>query len=695
MNFKKAVFVGMGIFMMGGILGGTKPVKAAGMTVDVTTCGANGADTLADTKAIQAALDKVCDAGGGTVMIPSGKYYLDDSLVISSDTTLSLAASATLVRKDPSKPMLRDYKGAVDTVLAGKGYSNAKNIKITGGVWDGNIKGESASTPEGIMRIYCASNVTISDCTLTGVCGYHHINLAAVDTAVVSNVKFTGFVKFSGTDYKSLETGEGNSNELNASASITSEALQIDYFDKKEYYCKNVTVSGCTFDGVLSGVGNHHKESMATNVVIKNNTFQNIQNTCVNLYSFQNVTVSNNKAVNVRAFARVCGGKSCTVSDNNISAYTNAAKNKFNMFRISDKAVLTIENNVISGAGVSAVKLDSGSSVKINNNTINAPVLNGIMVNDSSADISGNKISAAGNDAIWYSDGSGSVVKNSIDTPKRFGIFTTKSNVDIGDNTVANPAESGIYIKGGSGSITGNSVSGNKKGSGIYVTDKAKAGKIDNNVITKSGENGIYVKSASANSVSGNTVQGSKGKGISIYSAAAKLYGNIVKASKMHGIYIFKGKATVSDSNKVTGSKDRGLRVSGGKVFVESGNAKMLVQDRELIVSGIANKKVKEVTIPAKVKFDKEIFLVTQIGDNAFQNQKKLTKVVIGKNVRQIGKKAFFKCKNLKNVIIKSDKLSKNTVANNTFSKISKKCKFKLPAAKAKEYQAILKASGV
>ncbi len=695
MKFQKAVLVGLSMLTLGGIFSIAEPVKAANLTVDVTSYGANGTDMAADTKAIQAALDDVAEAGAGTVTVPAGKYYLDDSLVIYSNTTLSLAANATMIRKDPAKPMLRDYKGAVDTVLAGKGYGHAKNIKITGGVWDGNIKGESASTPEGIMRIYCATNVTISDSTLTGVCGFHHINLAAVDTAVITNVKFTGFVKYTGTNYKSLETGEGNSNELNSTASITSEALQIDYFDKKEYYCKNVTVSNCTFDGVLSGVGNHHKESMATNITIKNNTFQNIQNTCVNLYSFQNVTVSNNKAANVRAFARVCGGKDCTISGNTISTYTNASKNKFNMFRISDKAVLTIENNVISGAGVSAVKLDSGSSAKINNNTIKSPTLNGIMVNDSSADISGNAISAAGNDAVWYSDGSGSVKNNNINTTKRFGVFTTKSKVDIGNNVVTNSAESGIYMKSGSGNIAGNSVSSNKKGSGIYVTDKAKTGQINNNVVMQSGENGIYVKGASADTVSGNTVQSSKGKGISIYSATAKLYGNVVKSSKMHGIYIFKGKATVSDTNKVSGSKDRGLRVSGGKVYVESGNAKMLVNEKDLIVSGAADKKMKVVTIPAKVKFDKEIFRVTQIGNNAFKNQKKLTKVVIGKNVSQIGNKAFYKCKNLKNVIIKSDKLSKYSVANDAFLKMSKKCKFKLPAKKSKEYQSILKAAGV
>ena len=130
MKFRKALLVGMGIFMMGGLIGGTEPAKAANITVDVTSYGANGADSAADTRAIQAALDDVAAAGSGTVTVPSGNYYLDDSLVISSNTTLKLAASATMIRKDPSKPMLRDYKGAVNQVRAGKGYGNVKNIQL-------------------------------------------------------------------------------------------------------------------------------------------------------------------------------------------------------------------------------------------------------------------------------------------------------------------------------------------------------------------------------------------------------------------------------------------------------------------------------------------------------------------------------------------------------------------------------------
>ena len=282
---------------------------AGGLSVNVVSdYGADGTDKKADTTAFQNALNAVRDAGGGTVTVPNGKYYIDKSLVIYSDTTLSLSSGAEIIRTVYDVPMIRDYSGTQSEVLGGQGYGYAKNITITGGTWNGNVSGKSFATKEDIMRIYCATNVKISDCTIKGVCGDHHLDFASVDKINVSNVKFSGFVKLSTVDYSSLEKGDENQNELNSDtlSSITSEAVQFDMFEGKG--CKNVTVSGCTFDGVLSGVGNHHEKENTSNIKILNNTFKNVENTCVNLYSFTTTEVSGNTATNVRSFARVYGG---------------------------------------------------------------------------------------------------------------------------------------------------------------------------------------------------------------------------------------------------------------------------------------------------------------------------------------------------------------------------------------------------
>lgn len=941
---------------------------AGGLSVNVVSdYGADGTDKKTDTTAFQNALNAVRDAGGGTVTVPNGKYYIDKSLVIYSDTTLSLSNGAEIIRTVYDVPMIRDYSGSQSEVLSGQGYGYAKNIIITGGTWNGNVSGTSFATKEDIMRIYCATNVRISDCTIKGVCGDHHLDFASVDKINVSNVKFSGFVKLSTVDYSSLEKGDENQNELNSDtlSSITSEAVQFDMFEGKG--CKNVTVSGCTFDGVLSGVGNHHEKGNTSNIKILNNTFKNVENTCVNLYSFTTTEVSGNTATNVRSFARVYGGSGCTIDNNTISTYTDTAKSKFNMFRVSDKAVLTISNNTINGAGLAGIKLDGSSNANITGNKISKTTHNAITVNESTAVISNNTIANAGNIGIYYSKGkgnannntiteaalrgigvqnksqvtaiSGNVItkgkeqgiyvsenskvdsitkntvknsgtdaisilnatvttvggstenKNTINTPgasgiyasgsviteislneisdaaktsgaaavrlnnitssvkvadnkltasKQYGVYTTSAIADITGNVIDASALTGIYIKGGSGlKVTGNNITGNKGGSGIYLVENASVTEINGNTITNSKENGIYVKDSTAKTVSenaitspgtrgisfsagkattvskntitkpkqdgiyvvekskvttiggtknekntittagvngiavksavvttvsGNEITGSKsanirvesvtdavtisqntltsaskqgisvnggkikinsntvkksgtygiyiegsktngsvtkntvdkvtrGNGIRVCDGKISLTGNTIKNIKSQGIYVLKGTVTLKE-NKVSGTKDKGFKAAGGKVYFVDGNAKMLLSGKNLTVEGAADKKAKSIKIPEKVTVGNVSFNVTSIKDGAFKGNSKITEVTAGSKLKKIGKNAFYNCKSLKKITLKTTKLTSSNVGAKAFAKINAKCTIKVPKNKVSAYKKIFKSKG-
>ncbi|MDE5967354.1 MAG: leucine-rich repeat domain-containing protein [Lachnospiraceae bacterium] len=61
-----------------------------------------------------------------------------------------------------------------------------------------------------------------------------------------------------------------------------------------------------------------------------------------------------------------------------------------------------------------------------------------------------------------------------------------------------------------------------------------------------------------------------------------------------------------------------------------------------------------EVTIPAKITVGGKSYKVTVIMANAFKNNKKITGVTIGSNIKTIGNSAFYGCKKLKNVKIGS-----------------------------------------
>lgn len=151
--------------------------------------------------------------------------------------------------------------------------------------------------------------------------------------------------------------------------------------------------------------------------------------------------------------------------------------------------------------------------------------------------------------------------------------------------------------------------------------------------------------------------------------------------------------------------------------------------------------KVLITNIPAQVKIDGVIYKVTAIRANAFKNNKILTKVIIGKNVKtigtgafygcsrlttvtmganvttikdkafykcssliritipakvsNIGKQAFYNCKNLKKITIKTSKLSSKRVGSKAFKGIHSKAVIKVPKKKYKSYQTLLRARGI
>lgn len=110
---------------------------------------------------------------------------------------------------------------------------------------------------------------------------------------------------------------------------------------------------------------------------------------------------------------------------------------------------------------------------------------------------------------------------------------------------------------------------------------------------------------------------------------------------------------------------------------------------REVTVKNIKKKSNKSVTIPATVTIAKQKYKVVGIEKNAFKGMKKLKTVIIGKNVKNIGNKAFMNCKKLTNVKILSKNCSfsgksiwKGTskklvvkVEKNTLKKMKKKIK--------------------
>lgn len=115
-------------------------------------------------------------------------------------------------------------------------------------------------------------------------------------------------------------------------------------------------------------------------------------------------------------------------------------------------------------------------------------------------------------------------------------------------------------------------------------------------------------------------------------------------------------------------------------------------KSRQRVLEVCKGTKKSTVTIPSTVTYNKKKYKVTSIKDSAFSGNKKIKKITLGSNVTSIGKKAFYKCKKLKTVSIKSKTLKK--VGSKAFYGNAKKLYVSVPGHKQKllkKYKKLIK----
>ncbi|MCR5201963.1 MAG: leucine-rich repeat domain-containing protein [Lachnospiraceae bacterium] len=138
--------------------------------------------------------------------------------------------------------------------------------------------------------------------------------------------------------------------------------------------------------------------------------------------------------------------------------------------------------------------------------------------------------------------------------------------------------------------------------------------------------------------------------------------------------------AVTPTNDAVTVKKGDTVTVNGNKYVALNATTAKLAK---------AKKNVKSLTVPANVKIKGTSLKVTQIGAAAVKGNKKLKKVTIGKNVKNIGKNAFTNCTKLKSIIVKSTVLKK--VGAKAFNKVPKSCKAQIKKKFKKKYKTLFK----
>ena len=97
----------------------------------------------------------------------------------------------------------------------------------------------------------------------------------------------------------------------------------------------------------------------------------------------------------------------------------------------------------------------------------------------------------------------------------------------------------------------------------------------------------------------------------------------------------------------------------------------------------------KKAVVPDTITVNGTKLKVTAVGASAFAGNKKIKTVTLGKNITKIGTKAFYKAKNLSQIIVNGNTIK--SIGKNAFSGVKKNCKITVLAKDKKQYKKIVK----
>ncbi len=449
------------------------------------------------------------------INLPSGNYTLKSGLHIYSYTTLNLKPDTVLLKGFTDGNMLKLGKKEE----ANSAYDGYENITVNGGVWNGNFKGAC------IMRFAHCNNITVKNCTLQNQKNAHHLELAAAANFTINNCIFEGYYKTESTDGLAVQI-----DVIHSSSHFSS------YEEYDDTPCKNITVNGCKFSDVYSGVGTRSGVvgSYFNNIRITNNTFTEIRDLGICAFNFRNSLISNN---------RIDGA---TVGIIFQSFPEMNVKNRFFMPNLNT-ASTTIYKNTKSYIKNNSINVSNNTS---RGNSSGIAVYGGYVSGDYAKEL---KINAG----EYYTEGL-SVTSNKlrVASASSEGVIMEMANkCKLYSNSIISSSDSssdGIFILGGvANTVYKNTVKG------FY--------------------NGIStVNNSRKNTVKSNTIKSNSAYAVNVdeISSAYIYYGNTVKGNKL-GKYFVKDKAYPLYAKdiklKAVKSKKTGNKLSWNKIKGASG----------------------------------------------------------------------------------------------------------------------------
>lgn len=318
----------------------------------------------AATATIQAAIDQVSAAGGGTVNLAKGNFYLTQTLNMKNGVTLSGAGTpATGVT-------IGGNFAGIQAPSEGMSNLTIRNMKLvgTGSAGSSSCQGIMLTAPG--YRNFYHSNITLSNLQVMN-CGGMGVQIERANGVNITNCNIHHNAGFDLNNNLSLR--DCNSVTISATAGNDSPkgaGLKV------SGVCQDITINGSTFSN--NGLQGVNVMDAVDNVTLQNSSFNyngRFNSTQADGISFSGTNaliVYNTCSSNAGSGIRTTGGYG-TVSNNTVSGNTGGSYNISNGFTLpvnpvtlnvpAGAATATIQSAIdqVSAAGGGTVNLAAGS----------------------------------------------------------------------------------------------------------------------------------------------------------------------------------------------------------------------------------------------------------------------------------------------------------------------------------------------